>query len=193
MILVNYPTMPKVLLLGLILWSTGVFALSIDDFVPDFLTAEKPVESSINPTTAFSIPETSKKRNSRKGSAWYCDRAHNVFCNKQDASKVLAQVIESNLVVGKDSTLGVDLSGTLGSSGNSGKYFNRNANSYDQNAVVNFNLTDSNQAALQMYSPKLNNYSTEQTLKNNVAVPIQADKNTSINIGQQQIEFNIKY
>ena len=175
--------MIKYFALSWFIWLTqSSSALSMDDFTPDFLSSTTPTESSINPRSAFSIPEKSKKRNASNGSAWYCDRVQNVFCNKQNASVVVEQTIESVPV-------GTLLDVTQGN----GKYLNRNNNNYDQNALANFNITDSNQTALQVYSPKLNTYSTEETLKNNLAVPIQANKNTNINIGQQQIEFNIQY
>ena len=82
---------------------------------------------------------------------------------------------------------------TPGDQGANNQYFDRNNINYDKNALVNFNITNSNQSALQSYSPRLNEASPEQQLKNKVAVPIQADKNTSVSVGQQQIELNIKY
>ncbi len=164
---------------------TSCMALSLDDFVPDFLTSSPKTESSVNSEIAFSIPESSKKRNASSNSAWYCDRVHNVFCSKQDASKVIALAVESSI---SNSAANINPDANP-----NGKYFNRNSNNYDQNAINNFNLTNSNQSALQTYSPKLNNQSAEDQIRNNVAVPIQADKNTNISVGQQQIEFNIKY
>lgn len=173
----------RVLILGFMCLPI-VYALSMDDFIPDFLEPNHKTESSINPAVAFSLPPETQKRASSSGSAWYCKRAHNVFCSHRAESGAgnLQLANESSSIGGK----GLDNNSYSGANGN---YFNRNSNSYDQNAVNNFNITNSNQATMQVYSPKLN----EDQLRNNVAVPLQADKNTNISIGQQQIEFNIKY
>jgi hypothetical protein len=82
---------------------------------------------------------------------------------------------------------------TPGNQGANNQFFNRSSNNYDQNAIANFNITNSNQSALQTNSAKLNDDSPEQQLKNNVAVPIHTDKNTSVSVGQQQINLNISY
>lgn len=77
--------------------------------------------------------------------------------------------------------------------GGNGHYFNRNQNNFDQNAINNFNITDSNQSTLQAYAPQLNNRSMEDTLKDNVAIPIKANNNTDVSVGTNQIKFNVTY
>lgn len=163
------------------------FPLSMDDFVPDFLDPSiHKTESSIDPQVAFSLPSDTQKRSASSGSAWYCNRKQDVFCNRKQESSDTLMAAESARVVGN----GIANDAYTGANGS---YFNRNSNNYDQNAVTNFNITNSNQAAMQVYSPKLNNSSMEDQLRNNVTVPVQAGKNTNVNIGQQQIEFNIQY
>ena len=165
--------------LGLL--SLGAFALGLDDFVPDFLSNGHTVESAnLNPETAFMVPVTAKKR-SESSDDWYCDRVNQAFCAKQSASAAIVHINSSAPLAAKVNQ------------GANDQYFNPNSNSYDKNAVVNFNITNSNQTALQGYSPKLNNYTTTDQLKQNIAVPIQADKNTNISVGANQINFNVSY
>lgn len=176
--------MLRVLGILLFVFSSPIEALSMDDFTPDFLNNKNHAMESSNtdPQLAFSLPESSKKRNASMSNRGYCGKAHNVFCIKQNESNAITSAVESTV----NTSVSVD-------QGANAKYINRNNNSYDQNAIANFNITNANQTALQAYSPKLNNYSTEQQIKNNLAVPFQADKNTNISVGQQQIEFSIKY
>lgn len=181
-------TAPK-LLVVLLFFMSEVFAISLDDFVPDFLDPSgHKTESSIDPQVAFSLPADTKKRAASSSDAWYCNRKQNVFCNRKEESSA-----NTTLVV--ESSSGITGNGIVNDAytGANGSYFNRNSNNYDQNALNNFNITNSNQAAMQVASPKLNNSSMEDQLRNNVTVPVQAGKNTNVNIGQQQIEFNIKY
>lgn len=167
----------------IILCPLSVFALSVNDFVPDFLTASKAGESSnLNPDSAFSLPESSMKRSANSNDVWYCDRINGVFCSNQNASQAIAKKFSSSTTTTAKANQGANA-----------QYFNPNSNSYDQNAVANFNITNSNQTALQSYSPKLNNYSTEDQLKQNLAVPIKPDKNTNISVGTNQINFNMSY
>ena len=165
-----------------VLFFPFAYGLSVDDFIPDFLEPNDRVESSVNPDVAFKLPPATQKRTASGANSRYCERAGNVFCSTHQDNAALALSGESQAIAGK----GITNNDTAGANGS---YFNRNSNNYDQNAVATFNMTNSNQAAMQVYSPKLN----EDQLKNNVTVPLQADKNTNINIGQQQIEFNIKY
>lgn len=159
-----------------------VWALELDDFVPSFLSAAHKTESATaDPALAFSLPEASKKRNSSSSGSWYCDRVSGIVCTKQNASRVIAQTVSGDNSIIANANQGAN-----------DQYFNRNKSNFNQNATNNFNITNSNQSALQIYAPQLN-YSAEQQIKNNMAVPIQADKNTSVSVGQQQIEFNIKY
>lgn len=170
-----------------VMFVSKAFSISMNDFVPDFLDpSNHKTESSIDPQIAFSLPSDTQKRSASADSAWYCNRKQNVFCNRKKESSEMAAAAESAGVGGNGIANDVY-------TGANSSYFNRNSNNYDQNAVNNFNITNSNQAAMQVYSPKLNNSSMEDQLRNNVTVPVQAGKNTNVNIGQQQIEFNIKY
>lgn len=75
-------------------------------------------------------------------------------------------------------------------------YFNPTSNKYDQNAIATFNITNSNQTALQSYSTTLNNTSsptTENLLKQNVTIPFKATNSTLVNVGASKVEFNITY
>lgn len=154
----------------------------MDDFVPDFLSNGHTVESAnLNPETAFVVPAMAKKRTESTSDTWYCERVNQAFCAKQSASAAIVHINSS-------APLAVKVN-----QGANDQYFNPNSNSYDKNAVVNFNITNSNQTALQGYSPKLNNYTTTDQLKQNIAVPIQADKNTNISVGANQINFNVSY
>ncbi len=161
----------------------GVLALSADDFVPSFLSTSKANESAnLNPETAFSLPENSRARIANSGDDWYCQRGNGSFCAHQNASQAIAKKLNGSAPVTARANQGANE-----------QYFNPNSNNYDQNAVANFNITNANQTALQGYSPKLNNYTTQEQIKQNVAVPIQTDKNTNISVGTNQINFNMSY
>lgn len=167
----------------MVLYPLSVAALSADDFVPGFLSSGSARESAnVNPETAFSLPESSRARIANSGDAWYCQRGNGSFCSNHNASQAIAQKFSSSAPVTAKANQGAN-----------DQYFNPNSNNYDQNAVANFNITNANQAALQGYSPKLNNYTTQDQIKQNVAVPIQADKNTNISVGANQINFNMSY
>ncbi len=161
-----------------------VHAFSVDDFVPDFLSAGQVSESQVlNSHMAFSIPESSQQRFTNSNEQyWYCDKLKDPLCMKQNASAVIARTKSDNAEATVHANLGAN-----------DKYFNRNSNSYDQNAVANFNITNSNQAAMQAYSPKLNNYSTEDTLKQSVAIPLKPSNNTAVTVGTNQVQFNLSY
>lgn len=77
--------------------------------------------------------------------------------------------------------------------GANSSYVNPNNNTYDQNAVANFNITDANQSTLQSYSPLLNNQSTKDMLIQNTTIPFKAGNSTSLNVGTNKVEFNISY
>lgn len=75
-------------------------------------------------------------------------------------------------------------------------YFNPNSsNKYNQNAIANFNITNSNQTAMQGVAPTMNtgNVSPEYLLKQNVSIPFKANNNTLVNVGASKVEFNITY
>lgn len=173
-----------VLLLSMTFISVNVYALSMDDFMPDFLSYSPSAESqNLNPHLAFSIPESSQERftNSNE-SYWYCDKLRDPLCTKQNASSVVNKTQLGSAEIEAHANLGANE-----------KYFNRNSNLYDQNAVANFNITNSNQAAMQAYAPQLNNYSTEDTLKHNIAIPLKPSSNTAVSVGTNNVQFNMSY
>lgn len=173
----------KWMLLCLLSIPLCLYALSVDDFVPDFLAGGNHAGESANldSSKAFSLSDATKQR-TLAGDDSYCDRVHQAFCAKENASAIIAHKTESGIPIKEVANLGAN-----------NQYFNPNSNNYDQNAVANFNITNSNQTALQGYAPKLNNYSTTDQIKSNLAVPIQADKNTNISVGATQINFNMSY
>lgn len=107
------------------------------------------------------------KRNA-SGPSWYCNRmknaANNIFCNKNDSSGAVAKIINDN--GSRDQTAVVDNS-----------------------ASGNYAQSNSNLAALQ--DQKTMDYNLRQP--SNFSVPIQPTKDVNVNVGQQQIEINIKY
>ena len=161
-------------------------ALTLDDFTPGFLSSDKSHESAnTDPKLAFSVPDSVKKRNASGGGVWYCNKINALNCARQNSSSTVPQ----NL---KPETAALPTSSVTATGGN-GQYFNRNQNSYDQNAINNFNITDSNQSTLQAYAPQLNNKSMEATLKDSVAIPLKANNNTDVSVGTNQIKFNVTY
>lgn len=175
-----------------ILWCFGYsssYGLNMNDFIPSFLRPTKVAESSIDPNLAFSMPHQTRKREaSNPDNNGYCSRRQDVFCDSQSGNESGNKVVEAAKREDEEALTIKDAY-----TGTNSSYFNRNSNNYDQNAISNFNITNSNQAALQVYSPKLNNLAPEDQIKNNFTLPLHTDKNTEISIGQQQIEFNIKY
>lgn len=162
-----------------------IHALTLDDFTPTFLSSDKSHESAnTDPKLAFSVPDSAKKRNA-SGGVWYCNKINNLNCARQNSSSTIPQNLKSETVEPPTSS--------VAPTGGNGQYFNRNQNSYDQNAINNFNITDSNQSTLQAYAPQLNNKSMEDTLKENVAIPIKANNNTDVSVGTNQIKFNVTY
>lgn len=161
-------------------------ALSLDDFTPNFLSSDKSHESAnTDPKLAFSVPDSVKKRNASSSDVWYCNKINGLNCARQNASSSVPQNLKSE-------TVRLPTSSVTPTGGN-GQYFNRNQNSYDQNAITNFNITDSNQSTLQAYAPQLNNKSMEDILKDNIAIPIKANNNTDVSVGTNQIKFNVTY
>jgi len=161
-------------------------ALTLDDLTPTFLSSDKSHESAnTDPKLAFSVPDSAKKRNASSGTIWYCNKVSGLNCARQNSSGTVPQNFKSNEAL--------PTAAVTPTTGGNGHYFNRNQNSYDQNAINNFNITDSNQSTLQAYAPQLNNKSMEDTLKENVAIPIKANNNTDVSVGTNQIKFNVTY
>lgn len=79
--------------------------------------------------------------------------------------------------------------------GANNNYVNPNNAKFNQNAIANFNITNSNQTTLQTYSPELN-YDAKspiELIRNNLAVPIKTGDNSSISVMPDKVEFNLTY
>lgn len=186
--------MPKVQKIGLLLvialLQLNSFALGLDDFLPDFMSSNnKKIESAnADPQIAFSIPESSKKRNASSNTSLYCSTVGNPNCFKDPTS---GKNIQRKVTKAGASTPAIDP--LVGNQGANDQYFNRNTNNYDANAIANFNITNSNQTALQVSSPKLTNSSPEDTIKNSLAIPLKPNSNTAVSVGTNQVQFNVSY
>lgn len=83
-------------------------------------------------------------------------------------------------------------------SGSSNNYVDSNSYKFDQNAVTNFNITNSNQTAMQSYATVINNngnsmVSPSEMILNKLSVPIKTGDNSSIQVTPDKVEFNLKY
>ncbi len=73
-------------------------------------------------------------------------------------------------------------------------YFNPNENVYDQNAIANFNITNSNQTLMQAYSVELSpEFSPSTFIRDKVSIPVKTTENSSLNVGANKIEFKLSY
>lgn len=82
--------------------------------------------------------------------------------------------------------------------GSSSNYVDSNSYKFDQNAVNNFNITNSNQTAMQSHATGVNNnvnnvVSPSEMIMNRLAVPIKTGDNSSIKVTPEKVEFNLKY
>ncbi|MDD3267089.1 MAG: hypothetical protein PHC75_07925 [Burkholderiales bacterium] len=82
--------------------------------------------------------------------------------------------------------------------GSSSNYVDSNSYKFDQNAVNNFNITNSNQTAMQSYATVINAngnnvVSPSEMIMNRLAVPIKTGDNSSIKVTPEKVEFNLKY
>lgn len=112
-------------------------------------------------------------------------------CNRQSFG--CAYPFESKNTLAKQSIDGNHTLEATPKTGANSSYVNPNSNTYDQNAVANFNITNANQSTLQSYSPVLNNQSTKDMLIQNTTIPFKASNSTSLNVGTNKVEFNISY
>lgn len=113
-----------------------------------------------------------------------CDNVRNFACG----DKAKSRLIEPHTISGQK-PIEADAY-----SGSNSRYINPNGNVYDQNAITNFNITNSNQSTMQLYSPLLNNSNSPVDLiKQNVAIPFKASNSTEVNVGVSKVEFNISY
>lgn len=146
---------------------SNVYALGVSDFVPGFMTSA-PSESA-DPNLPIK-PLVDSKRKTSASNTWYCNRAqgeghggNSVFC-KNHVNDTVARVI------------------TYGTNNNG-----------DRSQVVDITnqaaQTSANQNALLDQSTK---HELDKS-KNNFSLPIQPSKNVNVNVGQSQVDFNIKY
>lgn len=94
-------------------------------------------------------------------------------------------------------TNSTDVAKPVAYDGANNNYVNPNQIKYNQNAITNFNMTNSNQTTLQAYAPALN--PTDFTnnpvglVKQNAVIPIKTGENSLINVGTNKVELNLKY
>lgn len=152
----------------------SALALSLSDFIPDYLVPDKESEESRTSMVAAPVkPLVETKRNSSATKTWYCKRNQNnvgnVFCNKNDDNQIVRSLTYNEGDASGDQTNMVD------------------------NAVANKNYrgqdTSANQQTLQNKEVK----NSLQKSQGGLFVPIQPSKDVNMNVNQQQIQFNIKY
>lgn len=168
-----------------------VQALVLDDFAPGFVNSSSQIESpAAGSLIAFSLPESSGlQQDSSKitESAWSCNKASNSSCStKLVSSAVIAQGVKLSTVAAQQPV-------SLANQGSNDQYFNRNGNSFDQNAINNFNITNSNQTTMQAYSAQLNNTTIEDKLKQNIAIPLSTGSHSAVSVGTNNVQFNVSY
>jgi len=146
-------------------WAYHVTALGVADFVPGFMTSG-PTESS--DTTLPIKPLVTTKRNNSASRSWYCNRTQNdgksnVFC-KGNESDSASRVITYANSEHDDKTKVVDMtSGTVQSTANQTSLLDQTT----RNEMYKYN--------------------------NNFTLPIKPSKNVNMNVGQNKVDFNIKY
>jgi|GEM_PF-6297915 len=153
-------------LLILCFWANNLCALGVADFVPGFMTSG-PTESS-DPTLPIK-PLVTTKRNNNASRSWYCNRTQNdgksnVFCKGNEGGSA-ARVITYANSDHDDKTKVVDVT---------------NGTTVQSTA---------NQTALLDQSTRNEIYK----YNNNFSLPIQPSKNVNMNVGQNKVDFNIKY
>lgn len=169
-----------------------VLSLELNDFAPNLINSSNLAESSTNnKLIVFSLPESSQSGNvSNTGNIWPCDKVIGTACNnvsKVSSSSVIAQGIKPTAVTAQQQPV------SIANQGANDQYFNRNGNSFDQNAINNFNITNSNQTTMQAYSPQLNNATIEDKLKQNIAIPLSTGSNSAVSVGANNVQFNVSY
>lgn len=154
-------------LLVLSLFGCSACALGLADFVPGFITSG-PTESA-DPNLPIK-PLVNVKRNSGASGTWYCNRTQNggsgggnTVFCKDNASDTVARAITYDNTTGDKSQM-VDITNQAAQ-------------------------TTANQTALIDQATK----NEIDKSKNNFSLPIQPSKNVNVNVGQSQVDFNIKY
>ena len=167
-----------------------VLSLELNDFAPNLIYSNNQVESlPNNKLIVFSLPESSHTHNvSNTGNILPCDKVIDPACNgnKASSSAVVAQGVKPTIVTAQQPV-------SMANQGANDQYFNRNGNSFDQNAINNFNITNSNQTTMQAYSPQLNNATLEDKLKQNIAIPLSTGSNIAVSVGTNNVQFNVSY
>ena len=168
-----------------------VLSLELNDFAPNLINSNNQVESSPNnKLIVFSLPESSQTHNvSNTGSILPCGEVIGAACNvsKVSSSAVIAQRVKPTAVTVQQQPV------SMANQGANDQYFNRNGNNFDQNAINNFNITNSNQTTMQAYSPQLNNATIEDKLKQNIAIPLSTGSNSAVSVGANNVQFNVSY
>lgn len=178
-------------LLCLLCFPLCLHALALDDFAPNFVNASNQAESLTNNqlTVVFSLPESGNKQDIIKvpETALSCDKDNNLSCASNSSSNAAtAQAVKSTTVLSQQPV-------SIANQGSNDQYFNRNGNSFDQNAINNFNITNSNQTTMQAYSAQLNNATLEDKLKQNIAIPLSTGSNSAVSVGTNNVQFNVSY
>lgn len=174
------------LLLGMLGFTSFLYAVDMSDYVPAFLKYNKnPSSPAItNPALAFKLPESSVRRVEQSKQLWYCNRVNNVFCTQPKLVEpnypLIDELEPSDLIINPEKAP-------------ANSFYSKNSLGYSENAINSFNLTDSNQSSMQVYAPKLNELTPQDQIRNSLLLPIQASKNANINLSQQKIELNIHY
>lgn len=165
------------------------YALNLNDFAPSIINSNNNVvESSIvRPLVGLNIVESSTRQAVLKNteSSMSCNRAQNPFCMEQSSNAISSQ--NSKSVIGNAQPV------VTANQGANDQYFNRDGTNFDQNAINNFNITNSNQTAMQAYSSQLNNVNLEDRLKQNLAIPLSTGSNSAVSVGTNKVQFNVSY
>ncbi len=165
------------------------YALNLNDFAPNIINSNNNVvESSIvRPLVGLNVVESSTRQVVLKNteSSMSCNRAQNPFCMEQPSNAISSQ--NSKSVIGNAQPV------VTANHGANDQYFNRDGTDFDQNAINNFNITNSNQTAMQAYSSQLNNVNLEDRLKQNLAIPLSTGSNSAVSVGTNKVQFNVSY
>lgn len=118
-----------------------------------------------------------------------------VLCDKnKDPNCINTLQGRSDSIIREQVVNGSNIVEATAYSGANDSYVNPNNNSYNHNAVANFNITNANQTTLQTYSPALNtNNNPQNMIIQNAAIPFKPNNSTSVNVGANKVEFNISY
>lgn len=178
-------------LLCLLCFPLCLHALALDDFAPNFVNSSNQAESltSNQLTVVFSLPESNQQGSIKKTeNALLCDNAVDLSCVGKTTSNVITtQVVKPTTAVASQQPV------SIANQGANDQYFNRTGNNFNQNAINNFNITNSNQTTMQAYSAQINNATLEDKLKQNIAIPLSTGSNSAVSVGSNNVQFNVSY